>query len=568
MTVTSASQAQDFSSFVLAMGLLGGLALFLLGLDMMADALKAVAGDRMRTVLQKLTTNRFTGAVTGALVTAVIQSSSVTTVLVVGFVSAGLMTMAQSIGVIMGANIGTTITGQIVAFHVTEYSLLLVAMGFGLMFFGKKEPVRQNGALILGLGLVFLGMMVMGDAMAPLRTHPPFLEWMVRMEEPGLGILAGAVFTAVVQSSSATTGVVITMAAQGFVTLPAGIALVFGANVGTCVTALLAAIGKPREAIRAATVHIVFNLAGVLIWLPFIDQLAGLVASMSPASTGLTGLDRLAADTPRQIANAHTVFNIANTLIFIGFVPQFARLVNHLVKDRPAAEEEAIRARYLDVELLRTPSLALDRARLEILHMGDLVREMLVAILPAMTRGTREQLAAIVRMDDAVDTLHGHVVTYLGKISQTPLTESQTEDFLRLIDAANNLESIGDVVETNLVGLGCGRIDEGVRISDATVAVIAEFHELVLGGLDSAVQAVTQKNEEAAIRVIDLKRQVNRRAGHAALHAARRLVAEEPNRLAAYTIEVDMLEHLKRVYYFSKRMSRGVVPDALHMRTD
>ncbi|MHC4940934.1 MAG: Na/Pi cotransporter family protein [Planctomycetota bacterium] len=545
----------------LLMGLFGGLALFLYGMEKMADALKAVAGDRMKQILGKLTTNRFMGVFTGAVVTAVIQSSSVTTVLVVGFISAGLMSMMQSVGVIMGANIGTTVTAQIIAFKVTKLALLMIAVGFAVQFVGKKERFKHHGKGILGLGLVFFGMSVMSDAMKPLRDYQPFLDGMASLDNPLLGILAGAGFTALVQSSSATTGVVIALARNGFISLPAGIALAFGANIGTCVTALLAAIGKPREALRAALVHVMFNVFGVLVWIAFIQQLADVVVLISPTAENLSGTEKLGAETPRQIANAHTIFNIANTAIFIGFATVFARVVQMLVPDRPLAEEEVVRAKYLDDELLSTPSLALDRVRLEILHMGDRVKEMLVAILPAALRGDRAELKRIARMDDAVDTLHGHIVTYLGRISGGELTEAQSNEFLNLLEASNDLENIGDIIETNMVALGSQRIDQRVSVSEPTQEVIRGFHGAVLKAVDAALMAVTQKNIAATEVVVSMKAEINRLADSAAMHEAKRLVAEEPNRLPAYTFEMDLLQNLKRIYYFAKRMARAVVRD-------
>ncbi len=395
----------------LAMGLFGGLAIFLFGMEQMAEALKAVAGEQMKNVLARLTTNRVVGVLTGAFVTAVIQSSSVTTVLLVGFISAGLMSLSQSMGVIMGANIGTTVTAQIIAFKITKYALLLVALGFGLRFFSKQERLRHHGKGMMGLGLIFLGMGLMGDGMSPLRSYQPFLDWMTRMEQPALGILAGALFTALIQSFSASTGVVIVMATQGFISLPAGIALSFGANIGTCVTALLATIGKPRESLRAAVVHVLFNVGGVVVWLAFTDELAAVVTAMSPTSAGLTDTAKMAAETPRQIANAHTIFNVANTVFFLPFATQFARFVQWLVPDRPLEEEEEVLARYLDLDLLGTPSLALDRARLEIQRLGEQAVDMLSAIRPAMIAGTRESLQGVARMDVTVDALHGHIVT-------------------------------------------------------------------------------------------------------------------------------------------------------------
>jgi phosphate:Na+ symporter len=543
----------------MGMGLFGGLALFLFGMDLMADALKAVAGERMKDILARLTTNRVMGALTGAFVTAVINSSSVTTVLLVGFISAGLMSLAQSVGVIMGANIGSTMTAQLIAFKVTKAALLMIGVGFTMMFVGRRERLRQYGAMLMGLGLVFFGMSVMSDAMAPLRTYEPFLDVMEEMENPFVGILVAALFTGLIQSSAATTGIVIVMASQGLVNLPTGIALAFGANIGTCATAALAAIGKPREAVRAAVVHVLFNVAGVLVWVGFIDQLADFVRWMSPQYPELTGNARLAAEVPRQIANAHTMFNVANTLLFLGFTGQFARVAEWLVPDRPLGEEElVVRAKYLDDVLLATPSLALDRVRLEILHMGERVQGMMERIMPAILSGNKETLRDIERMDDDVDMLHAQIIAYLGKISRLTLTEAQTAELIRLMEAVNDLENIGDVIETNLIVLGHERIDQGVSISQPTREVLTNFHIAVNRAVECAVQAVAQKNQLAARTVTSMKQEINRIAESAAAHQAQRLVAEEPNRIPTYTIEIDIIEKLKRIYYFAKRMAKTV----------
>ena len=551
----------DIDWLNMGMTLFGGLALFLFGMEQMADALKAVAGERMKLILAKLTTNRFMGAATGAFVTAIIQSSSVTTVLVVGFITAGLMSMAQSIGVIMGANIGTTITAQIVAFKVTKFALLMVAGGFGMLFFSKQEKIKQYGGILMGLGLVFFGMSVMSDAMNPLRSYQPFLDLMTRMENPLVGILVAAGFTALIQSSSATTAIVIVMATQGFITLEAGIALAFGANIGTCVTAMLAAIGKPREAVRAAVVHVMFNVFGVLLWLGLISQLAEFVAWLSPSHPELSGTDRLAAEAPRQIANAHTVFNIANMIIFIGFTSQFARLVEKLVPDKPVEELVIAAPKYLDEELLETPSLALDRTRLEIGHMGDRVREMLQGIMTAIITGDRTMLKNIARIDDEVDILHGHIVTYLGRISQKELTEKQTMALVNLMAATNDLENIGDIIETDLVHLGDERIEEQVSISEETRAVLRKLHDIVSTTAELAIDAIVENDQQAAQEIIAMKSDISRLMDSAAMHESRRLVAEAPNRLAAYTLEIDIIEKLKRIYYFAKRMAKAVVSD-------
>ncbi len=549
--------------WVMAMNLTGGLALFLFGMEQMADALKRVAGDRMKMILATLTTNRFVGAVTGAFVTAVIQSSSVTTVLMVGFISAGLMSLSQSVSVIMGANIGTTITAQIIAFKITKAALLMVGVGFAFLFAAKRERVRQYGAMVMGLGLVFFGMSVMSDAMEPLRSYQPFLNLMIRMENPLVGILVATLFTGLIQSSSATTGIVIVMASQGFISLPAGIALAFGANIGTCITAMLATIGKPREALRAALVHVLFNVAGVLLWVMFLGQLAELVTWFSPSHPELVGTARLAAETPRQIANAHTLFNVANTIIFLGFTSQIARLVEKLVPDRPlSVEGEMLTARYLDDELLATPSLALERVRLELLRMGDRVQEMLARILPAILDGSSESLDEIARMDNQVDALYAHIIEYLGKISKGSLSEQQNAEFFRLMEAVSNLENIGDVVETNLVVLGKERLEAGVSISRLTREVLTDFHQLVVKAVTAAIQAVSQNSDELAQSVVDMKDEIAKLADSAAVHQAQRLVAKEPKRIPAYTIEIDIIEKQKRIYYFAKRMAKTVFPPA------
>ncbi len=532
---------------LLLIGLFGGLAIFLLGMERMTEALKLVAGDRMRDILGKLTANRFMGMVTGAGVTAVIQSSSVTTVLVVGFISSGLMTFTQSIGVIIGANIGTTITAQIIAFNVTTYALLGVAVGFGMTFFSKRPDRQAQGTALMGLGLVFFGMSLMGEAMEPLRSSETFIDAMTRLESPLFGIAVGAAFTGLIQSSSATTGIVIVLAQQGLITLETGIALILGANIGTSITALLAALGKPRDAMRAAVAHTLFNVGGVVIWIPFIGIMASAVSSVG-------------GGTPREIANAHSLFNIVNALIFVGFVPQFAALVERIVKDRPEEEERVIRAKYLDRALLTTPSLAIDRARLELLRMADRVRTMLAAVMPEILDGTRWTLADIEAMDDEVDALHGHIVKYLGDVTRQRLNEASTAELFGLMEATNDLEAIGDIVETNLVALGLSRIEQALTVSDETRKVLTEFHGAVSEGLDLAMLALTQRNERAAKRVSQMKSEINSLERAAAAHQAERLMATAPDRVATYRLEIDVIANLKRIYYFSKRIAREAVP--------
>ena len=540
----------------IVVGLLGGLAIFLFGLEQLTDMLKATAGDRMRNVLAQVTTNRFKAALAGGFTTAVIQSSSVTTVLVVGFVSAGLMSVQQSIGVIMGAEIGTTVTAQIIAFRVTEYALVAVICGFVLQFFFKDARTRRYGTMILGLGLVFFGMNLMGDATRPLRDYQPFIDLLAQMDNAVLTVLLSAGFTALIQSSSATTGVIIVLGSQGLISLEQGIALVFGANIGTCVTALLASIGKQRHGLRPALIHVLFNVSGVCIWFGFIDELASLSRWLSPAATDLTGMDRLAAEIPRQIANAHTLFNLGNLLIFIWFTGVFAAIVTWLVPDKRPAGPARIEPRFLDEALLESPVLALDGARMEIVRMAGHIQPMVREIGPAVLRGSKTDLDRIQALDHDVDVLHAAIVKFLGKVSREELIDAETEKLYDYLNVATFYESIGDVVETDLAHVGRKRLEKQVRISPETHKVIEELANKVLWALETATAAVDRGDPALARQVVAAKDEINAIAEQISERLVSRLVAEDPHRTSTYRVESQLVEHYKRIFYNCKRIAK------------
>lgn len=543
------------------MSLLGGLALFLYGMEQMSGALKSIAGDGLRKLLSGLTKNRFLAAITGAFTTAVVQSSSVTTVLVVGFISAGLMSLSQSVGVIMGANIGTTITAQIVAFKVTKYALALVAIGFAMLFVSKREKIRQTGTAVMGLGLIFFGMGLMSDATGPLRDYQPFIDVMAKMDNPLLGILVAAAFTALVQSSSATTGIVIVLALEGFISLEAGIALAFGANLGTCITASLAALGKPVEAKRAAAVHVAFNLIGVLLWIGFIGLLADWVRAISPSYTDLEGKERLAREVPRQIANAHTLFNVVNTLVFIWFTPWFAKLARFIVKDKPLQLPLAAQPRYLDKIYLDTPAIAIDRIRMETGHLGDLVISMLEG-----RRGKRAHMSQI----DAhqlgetardVELLSGEILRYARKLSGRDLGDGDGAELDRLLDAANQLRGISETVANNLGTLVREWRSLQLKASGETRAKIRSVYDQVTESVRKAVDALRGSDREAASGVIKLKRSLYAEIDALGSHLGSRLMSEDPDRVEIYRLESRALEIERRIYYFAKRIAKSVAPE-------
>ena len=542
----------------MAIELIGGLAMFLLGIDVMTEALKSIAGDKTRDVLSTLTKTPVKAALTGASITAVLQSSSVTTVLIVGFISANLMSLSQSVGIIMGANIGTTITAQIIAFKVTKLALPIFTLGFALQFFSRQNHMRRIGEITMGLGLIFLGMGIMSSGMEPLRTIPESVALFATLENVILAILVSAAFTALVQSSSATTGIVIVMASQGIVSLETGIAMILGANIGTCITAMLAAIGKPREAVRAAVIHVLFNVFGVLIWLAFIDYLVQVSVWVSPvADSG----ESLTGAVPRQIANAHTVFNVINTILFLPFSHYFAKMAVFFVpmKVRPADSEAGLKPRYLSTLLLDTPALAFDAVQHEIKRMGKRVRYMMKNILEAMVNDDVESLNKIQKMDDEVDALHRAIIKYLGKLSRNELSDTQTQRLLTTMEATNTLESIGDVIETDLVLIGRQKMQRNVAFSEATQAVLNEIHQQVSKTLDNAIKAVDQQDYELANSVIRQKQDIKLLVQRAYQHQASRLIAEEPHRYTTYRLEVDTVDRFKHIFDFSKRIAKTVM---------
>ena len=566
MAAETASTEIDW--FYLSMALFGGLAMFLYGMEQMSDGLQSAAGDKLKDVLAGLTKNRFMGAITGAFVTAVLNSSSVTTVLVVGFISAGFMTLTQSVGIIMGANIGSTFTAQIVAFNVTQYALLLVAIGFFMLFTAKTERIRHYGSMVMGLGLIFYGMGVMGDAMYPMRTYEPFLDLMVRMENPLLGILIGAVFTGLVQSSAATTGIAIVMATEGLISLPAGIALSFGANIGTCVTAILAAIGKPPEAIRAAVVHITFNIAGVVLWVMFIPQLAEFVVYISPSSPELSGKAQMAADVPRQIANAHTVFNVANTLLFIWFTPLFAKLAVMLVPDRPVEEKVIVKPRFLNNELLEVPSVALENVRFEIGHMGEIASDMLTTLWMAFQTRNRDMIDKVISMDDKVDVLSERILEYLSEIQQEALTDDNSKTLQSLMSATINIESLADVIESDLAEICKKYIDYDLHEEDESMDLMLEFTQSVAGAFDKLVVAIKHDDENAAAEVITLKEQISHAVDNILKNQASRITVQTSKDLLLVRLELETVDQLRRIYTLSKRVAKEFIPEELAMKTE
>jgi phosphate:Na+ symporter len=547
----------ELAPFAMTVQLLGGLALFLYGMEKMTDGLKAAAGQQMNTLLAKLTGNRLLGAFTGAIVTAVIQSSSVTTVLVVGFVSAGLMTLVQAVGVIFGANVGTTVTAQIVAFNTTALAMPLIAIGFVTGFVWKDGVARHYGAMTMGLGLLFYGMGAMGEAMSPLRTHQGFADLLQSLQNPLLGMLAGAVFTALVQSSSATIGLAVVMATQGLLSLPAGIAILFGAKIGTGITAVLAGIGKPPDAKRAAAVHVLFNLLGAALWLPFIPQLASIAQAVSPLAANLQGVERLAAEVPRQIANAATIWAVANTVIFLPFAAGFATLATRLVPDRAVEPKELIRPRFLDDVAIQVPAMALERARLELGHMAGLTGDMLAQARSAFESGEACELS---RQADQVRVLRDAVLDYLRHVGRSGLSDSESAEYVRLVGAAGEIDAMSTAVGRELAPLVRALTGADLTPSPDTAALLQRLLQTIQHTALSGLRALVEHDEPAAQSVIAKRGEILDLTAELLRLQAARLALDDPKRLAKHRLQLELVDRLRRIHGVAEDMALSVLP--------
>ena len=562
---TDAMKAGSPDWLQLGLGLFGGLALFLAGLQSLSEGMKKAAGQAMTTVLAQLTTNRFMGALTGAFVTGVLNSSTVTTLLVVGFISGGMMTLAQSVGVIMGANIGSTVTAQLLAFDLSAYSLGPVAIGFFMLFTAKRDKVKYYGMMIMGIGLVFYGMGLMSDAMTPLRSYQPFLDILESLERPMAGIIAGAVFTAIVQSSAATVGIAIAMASEGLLALPAGITLALGANIGTAVTTAIMGImsSKSTDAVRASVVHVVFNVVGVLVWLPLIWLLVDIAVWISPSSPELDVLARAGAEVPRQIANANTFFNVINTMLFIGFAGWFARLAERLVPERKPRAGVIIEPEFLNEAALVAAPIALQQVRLELGRVGDIAVGMLQDIIPAFKERDMQSINDIARRDDEIDILEEEILRYLGNIRKGTLSEQDSLNFQGLMIATDNFESLADVIETDLVSIAQKASDLNLKASEETRTMMMEVYDTVLKSVELTVQAIRDNDQHAAESVLLLKNIIRDNSESLLTRKANRLATDDQDYLKLVQLQMSFVDQMRRIYSLTKRIAKVVLPPVL-----
>ena len=476
-SVSAGSSPKEISIFLMFTSLFGGLGMFLYGMEMMSDGMKIAAGNKMRSVLEKLTSNRLLAVGVGAFVTMVIQSSSATTVMLVSFVNSGLLTFVQGLGVILGSNIGSTITAQIVAFKVTDYALALVAVGALTALFSKKDSTKNIGFVILGFGLLFYGMKVMSDTMKPLRSNPTFNDILISLENPFMGILAGAAFTALIQSSSATTGIVITLASGGSITLEAGIPLILGANVGTCVTALLAGLNASREAKRVAIAHVTFNLIGVALFCFWIPTFAEFISQTSD-------------NIPRQIANAHTIFNILATVVFIPFTPLVGKLIIKYFPDENINRDiSKPKVMHLNDDVFDTPTVAISNAQAEIRGVIGLLERVVGSVAkPFISSESLHDIedeeegfeAGLQNRMEKITFLNDEISSYLIKINNQDLNDVQSREVFTLVSVVHNINSVKNSVKLRLHDLLIKKENQSEELSDSLINEIESYHKKIV----------------------------------------------------------------------------------------
>jgi len=437
--------------------LVGGLGLFFIGMRFMSEGLQKAAGERLRRILGLLTNNRVVATMVGLMVTAIIQSSSATTVMTVSFVNAGLMTLRQALGVVLGANIGTTVTAQIIAFKIHHYALPALGIGVGLRLFSKSGRWRSLGEVIMGFGMLFFGLSLMKEAMEPLKASPMVREAFVKFDgSPLLGVLVGTIFTVLMQSSSVTVGIVMTLAASGLLSFKGAVALVLGDNIGTTVTAQLAATGGNTAAKRTAWSHTMFNVIGViyvLILMPYFLKLVDLL-SPGPADFVVRTASEAATfgvsvgDKPfiaRHIANAHTLFNVTNTLVFLPILTVLEKITSFIVPQR--IEPEGYHLLYLNPDIVSSTPIALEEARKETHRMMTLTRKMLGLTVDAFAKGDLGNLEEVEKLENVVDMLQREITNFLVQITQNSLTLETSREINSLINIVNNTERIGDHAE-------------------------------------------------------------------------------------------------------------------------
>ncbi|WP_214802705.1 Na/Pi cotransporter family protein [Exiguobacterium sp. s194] len=514
----------------------GGLGIFLFGIKSMGDGLQKSAGNRLRDILDKYTSNPFLGVLAGIIVTVLIQSSSGTTVITVGLVSAGFMTLRQAIGVIMGANIGTTVTAFIIGFDVGAYALPVIAVGAVLIFFFKKEKLQHLGQIFFGFGMLFYGLELMGEGMKPLRSSEYFIDLTQSMSDnPFLGVVVGTVFTVIVQSSSATIGILQELYAGGSIDLDAALPVLFGDNIGTTITAVLASIGASVAARRAAAAHVIFNIVGTILFMIALVPFTAYIYWIT---------DVLAIEDKMQIAFAHGTFNVVNTFIQFWFIGTIAWIVTKMVPGEDSIVDT--KAQHLDpIFIQQSPSIAVEQAKFEVIRMGDFAKLGLDEARNYMTTGDKKHAEKSAHIEEALNSLNSKITDYLVKLAAVDLTEQESQEHKTLMHAINDIERIGDHVE-NIIELIDYKTATRVTLSTGAQKELTEMYDLTRATLEKSLQTLASGDMVEARQVIEMEAKLDMLERQFRKNHVVRLNTGECDGQAGMFF-VDMLSNLERI---------------------
>jgi len=492
---------------------IGGLGMFLFGMKIMSEGLQKVAGNKLRRILAMVSNNRLVGCGVGTLVTSIVQSSSATTVMLVSFVDAGLMSFVQAIGVILGANIGTTVTAQMIAFNITAYALPAIALGVLLKFFVGRGKRVYIGEVLLGFGLVFYGLSTMQAGFGPLKHHPDFIALFTRFNAEDIGsillcVLIGTVLTMILQSSSATVGITMALASQGLLNFEACVALILGDNIGTTITAELASIGASLNAHRTARAHTLFNVIGVVLVVIFFPVFLKIVVWVTHSLMDIGPPDLLVngqhPNIARYIANAHTGFNVINAMIFLVFLNYLVKVATWLTphKKEVAELDEFHHIKFIDSKYIETPDVAISQARAEIVRMGEAVEQMYDDVICCLKDRKLDELVKWRKREDAIDKLQREIIQFLVKLVQQPISEEESKEVASLMRMANNLERAGDGVESiaelieELLEQGLKLSDGGLHDYEVIAAEVRKFLALVVGAIHREDKGIMPRAQE------------------------------------------------------------------------
>lgn len=493
--------------FSIIFGVVAGLGLFLYGMNQMGNGLQKAAGDRLKKIIGMLTSNRFLGVMVGALVTAVIQSSSATTVMVVGFVNAGIMQLSQAIGVIMGANIGTTITGQLVSFKLEAVAPVAVGIGVIVHMASKSQKAKNYSEILIGFGILFVGMTYMKDALSPLREVQAFKDALINFgRNPVLGVLMGFTLTLLVQSSSASIGILIALASQGMLPMESALPILYGDNIGTCTTALISSIGTSRNAQRAAVMHLTFNIIGTLLFSIFLNRpLLALVTTLDPTNI------------PRQIANTHTFFNLLNVAIQFPFAGLIVKIAERVIPEK-GTELELKNTQFLDLRMLNTPSIALVNTIKECHHMGEVATYSFECSMKAIFEKDKQMAYKTFDNEKIVNQLEKEIMEYLIQLSNAEISGENRSIVDELFNTINDIERVGDHAD-NIAELAVSYIDRDLNFSEESLHDMGIMYDKVLGAFRLAMECMKSGDPETARKVVEMEDEVDMiekscRSGH------------------------------------------------------